>query len=136
MSNSPTPLPPRKWPEVVLRRADQATLGLILFVALGLLAGHWGYQRFFRSGLIEIEQTQLPLARFETDINRADWPELALLPGVGETLAKRIVENRLASGPFRGHEDLRRVRGIGPKTLDGMRHYLAPLSDPSTTVSK
>ena len=42
------------------------------------------------------------------------------LPGIGPTLAKRIVETREAE-PFRSVEDLRRVRGIGVKTLEKLR---------------
>jgi competence protein ComEA len=49
------------------------------------------------------------------------------LPGIGPELAQRIVADRQARGPFRRVEDLRRVRGIGPKTLERMRVYLAPL---------
>ena len=30
------------------------------------------------------------------DINSAEWPELTLLPGIGETLAKRIVDGEVA----------------------------------------
>ena len=51
------------------------------------------------------------------DMNRASREELQGLPGIGPTLAQRIVEAR----PFRSVEDLRRVRGIGPKTLEKLR---------------
>jgi competence protein ComEA len=47
-------------------------------------------------------------------INHADARELQGLPGVGPVLAERIVAERLAGGPFRTMDDLRRVRGIGP----------------------
>jgi competence protein ComEA len=57
----------------------------------------------------------------------ADWPELSLLPGVGETLARRIVESRSKHGRFADLDDLRRVRGIGPKTLERIRPFLRPL---------
>ena len=57
----------------------------------------------------------------------SDWPELAVLPNIGESLAKRIVEDRALHGPFREASDLRRVRGIGPKTLEGMKPYLLPV---------
>jgi competence protein ComEA len=60
-------------------------------------------------------------------INQADWPELAELPEIGPTLARRIVESRESAGPFADHEDLRRVRGIGPLTLERMRPYLLPM---------
>ena len=50
-----------------------------------------------------------------------------MLPGVGETLARRIVESRSEAGPFTELEALRRVRGIGPKTLERIRPYLRPV---------
>ena len=54
--------------------------------------------------------------------------ELANLPGVGSTLARRIVDCRRVGGPFLDHKDLRRrVRGIGPRTLETMRPYLLPM---------
>jgi competence protein ComEA len=66
---------------------------------------------------------------FSVDVNSADWPELVQLPGVGETLARRIVESREQDGPFTDPSDLRRVRGIGPKTLQRIQPYLAPMPD-------
>lgn len=54
------------------------------------------------------------------DINRATEQELRQLPGIGPTLARRIIEAR----PFQRVEDLRRVRGIGAKTLDRLRPFI------------
>jgi competence protein ComEA len=54
------------------------------------------------------------------DINRASPEELARLPGIGPTLAKRIVEGR----PFASVADLRRVKGIGAKTLEKLRPHV------------
>ena len=51
------------------------------------------------------------------DINHASAAELAGLPGVGPTLARRIVEARADSGGFQRAEELLEVRGIGPATL-------------------
>lgn len=55
------------------------------------------------------------------DLNVAEPRELALLPRVGPILANRIVENRRRFGPFATVDDLGRVHGIGPKTLDQIR---------------
>jgi competence protein ComEA len=54
------------------------------------------------------------------DINRASEQELQQLPGIGPTLARRIIEAR----PFRSVDDLRRVRGIGARTLDKLRPFV------------
>jgi competence protein ComEA len=63
------------------------------------------------------------------DLNRASAEELELLPRIGPTLARRIIEDREQRGPFRSVHDLTRVRGIGPRTLEG----LAPLATASFT---
>ena len=57
------------------------------------------------------------------------------LPGIGPTLAKRIVESRQAAGPFADQDDLRRVRGIGPKTMEQIRPYLRPMPDSANVAS-
>jgi competence protein ComEA len=59
-----------------------------------------------------------PLAAGETiDLNAAAADEIARLPRIGMSLAKRIVEDRVARGPFRGLEDLDRVSGVGSTLL-------------------
>ncbi len=55
----------------------------------------------------------LPAARL--DLNRATPDELAGLPGIGPSLAARIVEHRQTVGPFPHPEALRAVPGIGPR---------------------
>lgn len=51
------------------------------------------------------------------DINSATAAELEALPGIGPTLAGRIVAYRDEHGPYSTVEELRNVDGIGPKTL-------------------
>lgn len=58
------------------------------------------------------------------DLNRAAWFELAQLPGVGESLARRIVEYRQNAGRPLRVRDLIAVKGIGPRTLDRIAAYL------------
>ncbi len=114
----------------LLRRADQAALAAVVLASLVAMGGYWWTSGGFEGRLIEIDRAEPQTAEFIVDVNRADWPELAQLPGIGETLAKRIVEARITDGPFRDHEDVRqRVRGIGPKTLQKIKPYLAPIAD-------
>jgi len=51
------------------------------------------------------------------NVNLASADELRLLPGIGPTLAQRIVESRAKHGPFANVRQLTRVHGIGPKTV-------------------
>lgn len=55
------------------------------------------------------------------DLNLAGARELETLPGVGPVLAARIVAHRARVGAFRHPEELRAVRGIGPRLLERLR---------------
>lgn len=54
----------------------------------------------------------------QIDVNTATEAELTLLPGIGPALAGRIVEDRQQNGPFATLDDLQRVHGIGPRTVE------------------
>jgi competence protein ComEA len=68
-------------------------------------------------------------AGFVVDLNTASRSELMRLPGVGETLANRIIERR----PYRRLVDLLEVNGIGPATfreLKPLLHIEPPAAGP------
>lgn len=52
------------------------------------------------------------------NLNTADKNELMSLTGVGASKAEAIIAYRKASGPFKSVEDLQKVQGIGPATLE------------------
>jgi competence protein ComEA len=131
-----SPKPDPAWPRLVLRRTDQAVAAVITAASLIAIACWWLWQGELRGRLIDIERAEPVAIDFKIDINSAEWPELTLLPGIGPELAKRIVADREAKGRFREATDLRRVRGIGPRTLEGMRPYLLPLSELEATAGK
>ena len=54
-------------------------------------------------------------------LNRASQAELEQLPGVGPTLAGRMLDWRTANGGFKKKEDLLKVSGIGPKLFASMK---------------
>lgn len=58
------------------------------------------------------------------DINLATEAELAKLTRVGPKKAQEIVRYREVNGPFEQVEDLARVKGIGPKTVEVNRSRL------------
>ena len=111
----------------VLRAADQTAVAGLVFLALAGMGVYWVVQGGPRGGLVEIDRAAPLVARFKVDINAASWPELSQVPSIGETLARRIVESRAAGGRFVDHEDLLRVNGIGPRTLERMQPFLLPM---------
>jgi competence protein ComEA len=113
----------------VLRRMDQAVVAVLVLFALAGMGVYWFVQGGPRGDLIEIDRAEPLTAKYLVDINNAEWFEFAELPDLGETLARRIVDSRSTNGAFKDHDDLRRVRGIGPLTLEKMKPYLLPMPD-------
>ena len=63
-------------------------------------------------------------ATFPININTATLEELDLIPGIGPTLAQRILDFREEIGGFQHVDELLDVKGIGEKTLDKIKEYI------------
>ncbi|MFB6248049.1 MAG: ComEA family DNA-binding protein [Salinibacter sp.] len=61
-------------------------------------------------------------------LNSASRERLQALDGIGPALSERIVQYR-SKHPFQRVRELRRVRGIGPKTLAALRPVVAVTGD-------
>ena len=109
----------------LLRPRDQAVIATGIVVVLMLSVGGWLLGGFRNE--VNLDTTPKQSYQFMVDINKATWPEVAQLPGIGETVARRIVESRETEGPFRRLSDLNRVRGVGKTTLERIKPYLTPL---------
>ncbi|MBC7324017.1 MAG: ComEA family DNA-binding protein [Moorella sp. (in: Bacteria)] len=55
------------------------------------------------------------------NINTAGKAELESLPGIGPSLAERIIEYREKNGPFLSPEDIKNVSGIGEKRYEQIK---------------
>jgi competence protein ComEA len=104
--------------------AEQCVLAMLAALILVLLAAYW--VRLTRWGTVAVEIERLKARQFDyrLDINSATWVEWGQLDGIGDSLARRIVADRDANGPFASIDELRRVKGIGPKTLEKIRPWL------------
>ncbi len=68
--------------------------------------------------------TEEMLVKYKININTAPEDSLMLLPGIGEHLARKIVEYRLEHGSFKNVRDLELVSGIGPAKLERMKDMI------------
>jgi competence protein ComEA len=64
------------------------------------------------------------------NVNKASAAELELLPDVGPALAKRIIDHRTKNGAFKVLDDLDKVSGIGPKTLEKLKDRVVFVDPP------
>lgn len=79
--------------------------------------------------LIEKSPEQIPQALrllyfLPVRVNSASSEELMTLPGIGTSLAERIIVSRKQDGPFASLDDLTRVYGIGPRKLALIRSHI------------
>ena len=110
-----------------LRLADQRRVVCLLVTGLVVLAVSSWY-----GGSKRLDEPDVAGERVEflVDVNRAGLAELALLPGIGPTLAQRIIRSRSEDGWFDSPGQLQRVHGIGPKKVEQMASYLFFLPRP------
>ncbi len=119
-------------PPQLLKRTEQVVVALLLAAAFLAIIGYWSLRAWHHRDLVEFDQAPPLEAAFLIDINRATWPELMQLPGIGETTAKSIVTSRQAGGPFRSLAEVQnRVNGIGPRMIETMTPFLLPLPNES-----
>jgi competence protein ComEA len=105
------------WP-----RSAQICGGSLLALALGLVAWHAFLGHRLACRPLDIEAEGVALDR--VDLNSADLATLRQVQGIGPALAGRILESRDRDGPFRDVDDLQRVKGFGPATLERLRPFL------------
>ena len=69
-------------------------------------------------------QTPSASPELHVNINTAEAQELCLLPGIGETIAARIVDYRKAHGLFNNTDEIMNVSGIGAKKYEEIKSYI------------
>ena len=103
---------------------------LIIFSVVlvsALLINHLGSHAIYltnHDSFVTEETGNSPIISGKVNINSASVDELAMLPGIGEALAQRIVDYRKEHGAFQAKEDLLNVKGIGNAKLNSIFDYI------------
>ncbi len=107
-----------------LRRGDQVVLAVLVAISFSLMVANWARLSGWGTRPVEIKRLEQHRFEYKVDINSATWVEWIQLDGIGEVLARRIVDDRKQNGRFHNIDDLQRVHGIGPKTIERLRPWL------------
>jgi hypothetical protein len=121
-------LEPESLREGRARTAVEALLVVATLVSLGSLATSRGPP-----------PAGPPWASIPIDVARDGPGRLRLLPGLGPTRVAAILYDRQARGQIERVEDLRRIRGLGGKTIDALRAagaIVARPADPTTDSAR
>ena len=106
-----------------LTNHDQWLVVIVSAVVVVLLAVKWQKLRYVDRSEIIVQSGSEDIG-YQIDLNSATWVELTQLRDVGPVTAQRIVNSREEAGPFSSIDDLQRVDGIGPKTVEKNRRWL------------
>jgi len=67
----------------------------------------------------------LVVAGGKVNINTASKEGLSSLTGIGPVTAERIIEYRAKNGPFKNKEEITKIKGIGEKTYQKIKDFIA-----------
>jgi competence protein ComEA len=98
------------------RRTMNFTLALLVCLSLALTPLSGFAQKSAASGKAVTTE--------KVNLNSATLEQLQTLPGVGPSMAKKILEHRTKNGRFNKIEEILNVKGIGEKKFQKMRDRL------------
>ena len=113
-------------------RANVIACALLAAAVLGFVGWQWWGRPHYLGADVTVEQEMVERASARIDPNTASEAELMSLPGIGPSLAERIVsyreefraQNAGQARAFDSWQDLQKVRGIGPKISEKVGPYL------------
>ena len=106
-----------------MQKPKISILIVMTFLFVISLTGFFLYRNYYRAPVAPTAAAVKTSYVTESDntslvnINPATLQELSTLPGIGETLAQRIIAYRLINGPFQEIDQLLNVDGIGSGKL-------------------
>jgi len=115
---------------------QKSEIKILIFLCILLLAGsgiriyqnRWGPLPKIREahdpGKTEGIENEEIYFNQKISLNNATEKELERLPGIGPVLAQRIVQYRNTHNNFNSIEELKKVKGVGEKTVEKIKSNL------------
>lgn len=113
--------------QLFIRDYNQVAVAFLLALSFLGCAFYFSVKAHVNRGIVDIDKATPVEVEYLVDINKAAWPEIANLPGIGPKLANAIVHFREINGPYGNHDELIKVSGIGDAKLENLRPFLAPI---------
>ncbi len=98
-------------------------VAFIAFVPGGVILAQQNSGNQVSEGKVKSQLQQVQQST-KLNINRASKSDLEKLPGIGPTIAERIVNYREEHGAFKSIEDLKNVKGIGDKKFEALKDLI------------
>jgi len=98
---------------------DSTFIAIIMIVFISGAA----VQLVFRRDIAPVRWAR-SVRHFKININTARADQLQMLPGIGATLASRIVDYRRENGPFKTPEDIQDVDGLTAKRFGRIKELI------------
>lgn len=117
------------------RSQDRRIMTVLMSVLLLWLMIEWIVVATRRPDPLLLQRGSEFQANFRVNVNDSIWVDWMQLEGIGPSLAQRIVADRRLNGRFSSIDDVSRVPGIGPATLDRIRPWLTMGHDQHETRS-
>jgi len=104
-----TDLSPKAFHQIVTFFIDE--LGVPMVFDTTATEAVWNFPAYAYK--MSVTETTDPARESLVNVNTATKAELAALPGMGEAIAERIVDQRFHDGAFQSIEDLKEIEGVG-----------------------
>jgi hypothetical protein len=119
--------------KLILRPQDQPLLAFALTIGGLAFMIYYGASNLRDPELITLDLADRLNVRqsfqYQLDPNTDNWAEWSILPGIGEKLARGIVDYRQQQGNFQRHEDIQLVPRIGNFKRQQLTPFMLPMEN-------